>query len=254
MTFKKYIYNTLQEPTTHSFKVFHDILAIIILFSTILVILETVPSIAMTRPQFFLYTDIVVTIFFSIEYILRIITDKKPGRYIFSAMGLIDIIAIIPSLLLFVTPQISPAVRLLRILRALRILRLFRVIRLARSSTKKASRKRTKEAKELLPFVNLEIYFFALFSVITFSASLLYLFERNVPDTAFATIPDGMWWAIVTVTTVGYGDMVPVTVGGKITASLTMISGFALFALLLSVVGPALQVLLFGSKVDEDNH
>lgn len=248
------ITKTFQDPASSYFKRFHDILAVIILISTLLVVFETVPSIAGEYLNFFWYADIVIVIFFSIEYLLRFLTDKKPLGYTFSMLGIIDLVAIIPSLLIFALPALSSAVQLLRVIRSVRILRLLRVIRLIRffGGTKKGN-DRVDQAEELLPFVNIEIYFFALFIVITFSASLMYLAESHIPGSAFRTIPDGMWWAITTVTTVGYGDMVPVTTTGKVIASITMLSGFALLALLLSVIGPALQVLLFGTRLGEKN-
>ena len=249
------IYQTFQNPSSRPFKIFHDLLALIILGSIVLVALETVPSISARYEQLFFYADIFVVAFFSIEYLLRIATAKKPLSYVFSGMGIIDFIAIVPSFILFGMPNSSATLRLLRVIRAVRILRLLRVVRLVRFFGKnKKKEDRVEKAEELLPFVNLEIYFFALFIIITFSASLMYLFERNIPDTLFQTIPDGMWWAITTVTTVGYGDIVPVTTAGKLVASMTMLSGFALLALLLSVVGPALQVLLFGSKLDQKDN
>lgn len=245
------ITKTFQDPSSKYFKWFHDFLAVIILVSTLLVVFETVPSIAGKYITFFYYADIAIVIFFSIEYLVRFVSDEKPLRYMFSAMGLVDLVAILPSLALFGVPSASPTIRLLRIIRSIRILRLLRVIRLIRffGGTKKGS-DRVEQAEELLPFVNIEIYFFALFIVVTFSASLMYLAEGQIVNTAFRTIPDGMWWAITTVTTVGYGDIVPITTAGKIIASLTMLSGFALLALLLSVIGPALQVLLFGTRLE----
>jgi voltage-gated potassium channel len=249
----QFIVKTFQDSSSRQFKIFHDILAVIILTSICLIALETVPVTAEKYRNFFWYADIFITSFFAIEYILRIGTSKKPLKYIFSGMGIIDFVAIAPSFVLFGMPNASQTIRLLRVIRLVRVLRLLRVVRLVRFFGKgKKKEDRMEKAEELLPFVNLEIYFFALTIVVTFSASLMYLFERKIPETVFKTIPDGMWWAITTVTTVGYGDMVPETVGGKMVAATTMLSGFALLALLLSVVGPALQVFLFGSELGKD--
>jgi voltage-gated potassium channel len=247
-----FITSIFQEPASKSFKIFHDSLAVIILISTLLVVFETVPSVALQYVKFFWYADVVIVAFFGIEYLLRFFTDKNPLQYMFSAMGIIDLVAILPSIVLFSIPGASASLRVLQVIRSVRILRLFRAMRLVRffkGTTQGAVR--VNRAEKLLPFENLEIYFFALFIVITFSASLMYLVESHIPGSAFRTIPDGMWWAMTTVTTVGYGDMVPMTVIGKIIASITMLSGFVLLALLLSVVGPALQVILFGEKLEE---
>ncbi len=247
----QFIVKTFQDSSSKQFKVFHDILALTVLASIVFIALETVPSTAQKYQTFFWYADIIIVSFFTIEYVLRIGTSEKPLKYIFSSMGIIDFIAIVPSFILFGVPNASQTVRLLRIIRLVRVLRLLRVVRLVRFFGKGRKKEdRVEKAEELLPFVNLEIYFFALFIIVTFSASLMYLFERKIPETVFKTIPDGMWWAITTVTTVGYGDMVPETMGGKIVAAATMLSGFALLALLLTVVGPALQMLLFGGVIE----
>lgn len=249
-----FIVKTFQDSSSKQFKIFHDFLAIVVLTSIVFITLETVPDISIKYQNFFKYADILIVSFFSIEYALRVGTSEKPLKYIFSGMGIIDFIAIVPSFILFGIPNSSQTVRLLRIIRLVRVLRLLRVVRLVRFFGKgKRKEDRMEKAEKLLPFVNLEIYFFALTIVVTFSASLMYLFERKVPETIFKTIPDGMWWAITTVTTVGYGDMVPVTTGGKLIAVATMLSGFALLALLLSVIGPALQVFLFGSELEKSD-
>ncbi len=179
------------------------------------------------------------------------VPQKKPLEYIFSSVGIIDFIAIIPSFILFGIPNTSPVVKLLRIVRLVRILRLLRVIRLVSFFGERGVNNRVEKSKKLLPFINLEIFFFALFNIVTFSASFIYLFEKDTPNTFFKTIPDGMWWAMSTITTVGYGDIVPITLGGKIIAVITMLAGLALFALLISIVGPALQVFLFGSELEK---
>lgn len=242
-----------QDPTTRAFKRFHDILAVFILVSTLLVVFETVPDVAMKYVQFFWYAELFFVSFFSIEYLLRFFTDKNPLHYMTSFMGFVDLLAILPTFIILGLGYASPTIRLLRIVRSIRVLRLLRVIRLIRFfGGTKTGQQRIDRAENLLPFVNVEIYFFALFIIITFSASLMYLAESHIPGSSFRTIPDGMWWAITTVTTVGYGDVIPITTAGKIIASITMLSGFALLALLLSVVGPALQVLLFGSRIEVD--
>ena len=99
-------------------------------------------------------------------------------------------------------------------------------------------------------FANLEIYFFTLFSLVVIAGTLIYLAEGRVLGTDFVNIPAGMWWAIVTLTTVGYGDMVPATVLGKIIAGFTMVAGLSMFALLVSVMGKVMQNVLFGGTVE----
>ncbi|HWO07614.1 MAG TPA: potassium channel family protein [Candidatus Paceibacterota bacterium] len=100
---------------------------------------------------------------------------------------------------------------------------------------------------------NIEIYLFALLCIVVISGSLLYVVESQVPGSSFASIPAGMWWAVVTITTVGYGDLVPFTVVGRIIAALTMLPGLIMFALLVAVMGRTMQTVLFGSPIDESH-
>ena len=93
----------------------------------------------------------------------------------------------------------------------------------------------------------LQIYLVALFSVVIMFSTIVYYAEQSNPETAFKNIPISMWWCMVTITTVGYGDMYPITVLGRVFASGAMLSGLALFALLTNVIGKSMMTFLFGS-------
>jgi len=229
----------------------NDILAIVILISIGLIIFESVEGVGSTHQRLFGISEWVIVGIFSVEYTIYIYLARKKWHYIGSAFGVIDLLAILPTYLgLFLIGLAGiDGLRVLRVLRVVRLLRLFRLLKLIRY-TRNAPIK--KEVLKRIPWYNLEIYFAALFSVIVISGTFIYFAERNVPDTLFVDIPAGLWWATVTLTTVGYGDMVPATILGRTVAGITMISGLALFALLISVMGKILQQLLFGGLVDEE--
>jgi len=226
----------------------NNFIALAILASVVTVIFETVPSFTASYADIFYTLEWIFLVIFGVEYALRIYTAKDKRGYVLSPIGILDLAALLPSLALLGLPLQSLAI--LWVLRLLRILRLLRTIRLVRFIAPDArTRSRLGKFVHEIQWINIEIYLFALLLVVVFSATLMFVAEGHIPGTHFPTIPDGMWWAIVTITTVGYGDMVPLTVMGKVIAGLTMICGLALFALMLVVVGHAAQRALFGSEV-----
>ena len=236
-----------------SHRIFNDVLATVILLSSLAIILESVETLKLTYHSLFIVADIIFTAIFLFEYVMRIIYSKKSLRYVFSTFGIIDLLSFLPSLLLFISPLFASfhSLRVLRIIRIIRLLRLFRILKLIAYS----KRRHLKKSHVLRGLVNsdMQIFFFTLFALITISGTLMWLVEGGVPNTQFISIPLGMWWAVVTVTTIGYGDIVPITTLGRIIASFTMISGLLMFALLVTVMGRVAQSALFGSTLDEEN-
>jgi len=247
-----FFYRAFQDQKSRTYFIINDFIAFLIIVSTLAIIIETVAGIWDQYKTFFIVLEIFVASIFTIEYIARIATAEKKLSYILSPLGIIDLLAILPSYFLLISPVFTNSFKVLRVFRIIRIIRLLRIIRLIRIFSLTQERKaRVKKARASTPWLNLEIYLISLMSVVVISASLLYLVEGNVLGSPFYNIPQGLWWAIVTVTTVGYGDLIPITVLGKIVASLTMLAGLALFALLLTVVGRFAQILLFGSPIIE---
>lgn len=238
-----------QDESSRAYRIFNDILAIVILFSVLFIILESVDSIYASHRTFFDIAEIAVVAIFTVEYVLRIYFEPHKMRYIISPLGIIDLVSFLPFYLAGLAPVFFDfyQLRVLRVLRVLRLLRLFRVLQIL------ALKRRNHETRKILynlPWYNIEIYLFTLFSVIIISGTLIHLAERDVPGTAFTNIPQGLWWAVVTATTVGYGDMIPVTVFGRLVAAFTMIIGLSLFALLITVMGKTIQTVLFGTPLD----
>lgn len=241
----------LSDEHSHWFFPVNNTIALVIVASTLVVILETVPSFGATYGHVFVYAEYVFLTIFSFEYMLRVWSAPKPLRYMSSFFGIIDLVAILPGIFLIAAPG-AVTYHTLGVLRILRVLRLLRTIRLVRFIIPKRQRERIAEhLKNGTSLINVQIYAFALACVVILAGTLMYVAEGQIPDTKFTSIPVGMWWALVTVSTVGYGDLVPVTTIGKMVGSLTIFLGLGLFVLLLTVVGQTLQIVLFGSSIEE---
>lgn len=206
--------------TTRSGRNFDVILLVFILLSVFLVMFESMKSWSDDHPLFFYYTEWAFTIFFTIEYILRIAVSHKPLKYIFSTWGIIDLLAIIPT---YLTPFISGYASL-RAVRALRLLRVFRILKLNRFTSESQALFHSLRAS----LYKIVVFFFFVLMIVTLTGTLMYVIEggRN----GFKSIPDSIYWAIVTTTTVGYGDITPGTELGKILSSLMMITGYVIIA------------------------
>jgi voltage-gated potassium channel len=228
----------------------NDAIALIIVSSVVLLVLETVPSIGGKYPDFFRTAEMCILAFFGAEYLLRLWTAESATRYARSFFGVIDALAIVPGLLAMLLPALFPyhTLGILRILRVLRILRTLRLVRFVLPTKRRAQMARDMASG--IALFNIEIFLFAFVSVAVIAGSLMYAVESALPGTAFGSIPDGMWWAVVTMTTVGYGDLVPITATGKVIASFTMLSGLVFLALLVAVMGRTMQTILFGSPLD----
>ncbi len=207
-------------------KRFDIILLWMILFSALAVILESVPEIGGGYHTFFVVLEWVFTVFFSFEYILRIYISPRPRRYIFSIWGLIDLLSILPTYL----SLIFAGYHYLLIVRVFRLLRVFRVLKLVRFN---------REAQGLIQALRASSYKIGLFlltmlAIVTLMGTVMYVVEGE--EEGFNSIPQSIYWSIVTVTTVGYGDMVPHTVLGKFLSSLAMIIGYAIIAVPTGIV------------------
>ena len=178
--------------------------------------IATLDGIATSTRNIISYIEILITFVFAIEYSLRIYAAKKPLAYIFSFYGVIDLLTWLPLLLL---GDATLAIRLLRVLRLLKLIRYLKALHLFLSSL--------KDALEIMLVVA-----FTIMIIIAISGNLIFIFEPETVENAFI----GSWWSLVTMTTVGYGDIVPVTTSGKILASLLMVTGITIFAMLTGTI------------------
>jgi voltage-gated potassium channel len=221
MSWKNTLHEVIFEADTRAGKLFDIVLLILILGSVATVMLESVNSIRIEYGQTLNIIEWGLTILFSIEYITRIISIKKPLKYIFSFYGLIDLLSILPTYLgLFITGASSMAA-----IRSIRLLRVFRILKLARYL------KEAKAFKSILIAMRPKIIVFlvAIFSIVTIMGTIIYMIEDS--KDGFTSIPRCVYWAVVTLTTVGYGDIAPQTVLGQVFASLIMVMGYSIIVI-----------------------
>ena len=249
----KRIYEIIEKasPGDIPSKIFDIFIIILILLNVFAVVLGTVDSISDKYSQFFYYFEIFSVIMFSIEYLLRIcsctVDDryKKPiiGRlkYIRSPLAIIDLIAILP----FYLPMLISFD--LRFVRAVRLFRLFRLFKMGRYSralqTLKTVIKKKKE--ELL------ISLFAVLILLIVASSFMYYIENTQQPERFSSIPSSMWWGVATLTTVGYGDIYPITPMGKILGAIIALLGIGLFALPAGILASGFAEHIKGNCKDK---
>ncbi|MDA6071360.1 ion transporter [Flavobacterium sp. AC] len=207
-------------------RLFDLVLLGLILLSVLLVMMDTVEGINLKYHSYLVICEWVITVFFTIEYILRIISIQKPVKYVFSFYGIIDLMAILPMYLSI----FFPATNVLTIVRVLRFFRLFKILHIPQISQQSMQLREAMEAskEKILVF----IYFVLISAVII--GSLMYVVEGK--ESGFTSIPMGIYWAIVTLTTVGYGDISPASPLGQFLASLVMIMGYGIIAVPTGIV------------------
>ncbi len=223
---KNKLHEIIYEADTPMGKWFDLILILLIIISVILIMLESVKEIDVKYHTQLLFLEWVVTIFFTIEYIARIISIKRPSRYIFSFYGIIDFISTIPLYLsyLFAGSQVLLAFRIFRMLRIFRILKLVKFIGEASQLKQALSASRTK--------IVVFIYVVLILSVMM--GTIMYLIESE--EAGFTSIPRSIYWTIVTLTTVGYGDIAPQTNLGQFIATIIMVLGYGIIAVPTGIV------------------
>lgn len=223
---KKDLWEIIFESHTPAGKIFDIVLLVIIFFSVILVALESVPEISQKYGPTLKILEWVITIIFSIEYILRIFISRFPRKYIFSFYGIIDLLSVIPTYLsLFFTGAQG-----LIVIRAIRLLRVFRILKLTRYTNEGSIIIQALKASR----VKISVFLFAIMMIIIVIGTLMYLIEGAA--SGFTSIPAGIYWAVVTLTTVGYGDITPLTSFGKFISALVMIMGYAIIAVPTGIV------------------
>ena len=223
---KNKLHTIIYEADTPMGKLFDVVLLILILVSVILVMLESVTSIDTHYHDFLYFGEWVITIFFTIEYILRIITVKKASNYIFSFYGIIDFLSTIPLYLSFILAGSNA----LLAVRALRLLRVFRILKITRYMGE--ANKLNKALRDSKP--KILVFLFAVLILSIIAGTIMYLVEGE--QSGFVSIPISVYWCIVTLTTVGFGDIAPVTPLGQFIAAIIMIMGYGIIAVPTGIV------------------
>lgn len=226
MNIKKKLKIIIFGTDTKAGKLFDVILLWVILFSILIVMLESVPRLNEKFHDLFKIIEWVVTVLFTIEYIIRIWVVKKKSGYIFSFFGIVDLLSILPSYIgLFFAGYHT-----LVIFRAIRLFRVFRVFQLADFLSESAAMGKAM----LTSFRKIIIFLSVLIVLVMILGTIMYVVERH--EGAFTSIPESIYWAIVTITTVGYGDITPVTVAGKFVSSVIMLLGYSIIAVPTGIV------------------
>lgn len=223
---RRSIHEIIFEADTRTGKIFDIVLIWAIVISVIVVMLESVPDLAEEYGKLFYSLEWGFTILFSLEYIARIISVKHPLKYIFSLFGLIDLLSILPTYIGIIYTGTAS----LRVIRILRLMRIFRVLKLIgflnQAQVLKQAFKNSR--KKIIVFL------MAVLMLVVILGTLMYIIED--PVAGFTSIPRSIYWAIVTLTTVGYGDIAPVTAMGQALASVVMIIGYSIIAVPTGII------------------
>ena len=237
---RRRLYKVIFESETPAGKHFDLLLIAAISFSVAVVMFDSVRSV---REQWAFYLHLfewLFTLLFTVEYVLRLLSVNKPGRYAVSFFGVVDLLAILPTYFAFFIPASAYMV----VIRVLRILRIFRILKLGAYlgeadiliQSLKASRKK------------IEVFLFVIMMLVILFGSLMYLIEGE--EHGFTSIPRSIYWAIVTLTTVGYGDIAPLTGLGQAMASVIMICGYAIIAVPTGIVSAEISKISSKKRVE----
>lgn len=220
------LYEIIFEADTRAGKLFDVILIWCILISILIVFLESIRELGLKYSSIFHLIEWIFTILFSVEYLLRLLSVKKPLRYVFSFYGVIDFLAIIPTYL----SLIIAGSQYLLVIRVLRLLRVFRIFKIRPLLAKAELLTRALKAS----WSKIAVFLFTVLTMIVVIGAVMYVVEG--PENGFTSIPTSMYWAIVTMTTVGYGDISPQTPIGQMLASIVMIIGYSIIAVPTGIV------------------
>ncbi len=227
-TWRSWLYEVIFEADTATGKTFDIVLLWSILLSVAAVLLESVQSIRDQYGGLLSAVEWGFTIIFTVEYVTRIVCVRRPILYIRSFYGIVDLLSILPTYLSLIVVGSHALI----VIRALRLLRVFRVFKLARyvgEASVLMDALRASRAK-------ITVFLLTVLAIVLIVGSLMYLIEGTQPDSGFTSIPTSIYWTIVTMTTVGYGDITPLTVPGKTLASIVMIIGYGIIAVPTGIV------------------
>ncbi len=220
------LYDVIFKADTTAGKCFDIVLIIAIVLSVVTVIIDTVDSVEQEYGTLLHKIEWVFTILFTIEYILRLICCKKRITYAFSFFGIVDLLAIVPTYV----SAFLPGSHVLVVIRILRVLRVFRVLKLA---------KYIGESELLIDALRssrrkITVFLFSVVTIVIIFGSLMYVIET--PESGFTSIPRSIYWAVVTLTTVGYGDITPKTNFGQALSMVIMVMGYGIIAVPTGIV------------------
>ncbi len=236
------LFDIIFEAETPAGKAFDIGLLSAIVISVLAVILESVQSISLQYRGFLIGLEWFFTIIFTVEYVLRLYCVKRPMNYALSFLGIVDLLAIIPT---YLSAFLFEGAMSLLVIRALRLLRVFRVLKLGHLLSEYNVLRRSLRAS----LNKMMVFLLIVVTMTIITGTVMYLIEGE--EHGFTSIPRSIYWAIVTMTTVGYGDIAPQTVLGQIMASLIMIMGYAIIVVPTGIFSVELHKTMYGKQTTE---
>jgi voltage-gated potassium channel len=237
--FKTRIAKMVNSPDTRAGRLFSLCIQLLILISLVSFSIETLPGLSPVAQSSLWWLEVITVVIFTVEYGLRLWTAENRRRFVFSFFGLVDLLAILP---FYLSTGLD-----LRGVRAVRMMRLFRILKLARynRAMRRFARAFALAREELV------LFFAATILILYASAVGIYFFERDAQPVAFASVFHALWWSVETLTTVGYGDIMPVTVGGRVFTFLIVMCGLAVVGMPAGIMASALTR---AAKEEEKSH
>lgn len=220
------LHEVIFEADTPSGKAFDVLLIMCIVGSVLAVVMESVNSIRADYGQLLTIVEWIFTLLFSTEYLLRLLSVGRPAKYASSFFGVVDLLAVIPTYL----SLLLPGAHYLLVIRVLRILRIFRILKLVQYLSEARMLTQALRASSR----KITVFLFAVLTMVIIFGSFMYVIEGEA--NGFTSIPRSIYWAIVTMTTVGYGDISPQTNLGQVVASLVMVLGYGIIAVPTGIV------------------
>ncbi|MDA7909214.1 ion transporter [bacterium] len=230
MTLKEHLKNVIERSDTRIGRIFDLFIQALIIVSLITFSLETLPNLSANTRRLLRLIEIITVIIFSTEYLLRIALADRKLKFVFSFFGVIDLFSILP---FYLSTGID-----LRSIRAFRLLRLFRAFKLVRYS--RALQRLHRAMK--IAMEELVLYLMVTLMLLFFAAVGIYYFENTAQPEKFSSIFSSLWWSVVTLTTVGYGDVYPITIGGRVFTFVILLIGLGLVSLPAGIISSALIV------------
>lgn len=225
---KERIHEIIFEADTPMGKLFDVVLMVMIVASVLVVLIESVPRYSDHYAEVFYFLEWAFTAFFLIEYLLRLYCVYRPWKYVTSFFGIIDLLAILPAFIgLFLTGAHS-----LLIIRVLRLLRVFRIFKLGHFMAESQQLLHALKASR----AKITVFLFFVVLLVTIIGSVMYIVEGGAEGSGFTSIPVSIYWAIVTLTTVGFGDITPSTELGQFFSAIVMLLGYAVIAVPTGIV------------------
>src|SRR3989344_542267 len=235
-----------ENPQSRAFWVVNDILAGVVIAATVLVLLELDPALSAKYGEIFTLLEFIIVGVFTLEYAIYIYLAKKKWSYILSFYGVIDLLAILPTFLVFSNFQFLKALRITRLMRLFRLLRLLKILRVINMRYQQ-----DVATRQMLKF-NLEIYLASFVVLTVVFAVLLFHIEQNVPGSQIITIQDAVWSVVSGLTSVGLGNTFPASFPGKMFLGFVMLTGVGFLSFAILTVGKFFQLILFGKEIEDE--